>query len=868
VPEVSPARVRAHPNGSSRHPDALVESYRRLAEVFHHVLSEQSLDTLLDRVADTLADLVPYDALHIYEADQVRRELIPVLARSDWESEIMRTRPAFGQGITGWAVDKREPVLANDAHLDSRVAFIPGTPAEPEALISIPLIARGALKGALNVYRVGDGAAFADDEFELAKWFGDAAALALDNAQVRARLEHQAQTDSLTGLYNHRNFHERLRAELTRASRARDTVALLMFDIDEFKRVNDICGHGVGDEILVALGDLTTSLVRTSDVVCRIGGEEFAVIMPSCDAGDALGLARRLTERLGARPDDAAGEITISVGIAQGPANAGNPRGLVACAESAMMAAKVRGKNRIVVYSGESDERPDRHEPGRDVRSMAHLKMLQSVAGRLNRLNTVREIAEAIVAELRGLIDYHSCRVYLVEGDEIVPVAVKGDGVTEERQVQALRIKLGVGVTGHVAQTGRSVLAANALDCEYAIQIPGTEVVDESAIAVPLRYGSNVTGVVFLSKLGVGQFDENDLRLLEVLAGYAAVSLENARLYESLRREAEHAKAWLEFADAISDAESPEGIAVETVQATARLLECELASLWLEELRVGDFVCAATSGSDDDPVAEAFSSYRLPRLEAEALMEMTVTPRLVLADDLGRFFRQADLKALGPVAVASLPSGHGVRGWLAVGKPAGPNGVFSDERLRLLEGLSYRAAMALQKARLARDQQQSLHVADALLDYARLLARAEAGDEVETSIVRQAAEILGANEVSLWLQAEIGGDLAAVAVSSSSSEDDDHRALVLGATFPAEVAEPFSHRPEPFVLTPEEYREIPGAVEVARGRDAAIAAFSLDGGRMGFLVACARDGCSFSELQLKMLAGLADQAKLAVSGTR
>ena len=93
------------------------------------------------------AELIPYDALHIYEADTTRRELIPVLARTDWENEIMRTRPAFGQGITGWAVDKREPVLANDAHLDSRVAFIPGTPAEPEALISIPLIARGVAQG-------------------------------------------------------------------------------------------------------------------------------------------------------------------------------------------------------------------------------------------------------------------------------------------------------------------------------------------------------------------------------------------------------------------------------------------------------------------------------------------------------------------------------------------------------------------------------------------------------------------------------------------------------------------------------------------------------------------------------------------------
>ena len=127
--------------------------------------------------------------------------------------------------------------------------------------------------------------------------------------------------------------------------------------------------------------------------------------------------------------------------------NAGNPRDLVDCAESAMMAAKARGKNRIVVYAGDIAERPGAHDAARDVRSVAHLKMLQSVAARLNRLSSVKDIAEAIVGELRGLIDYHSCRVYFVEGNYVVPVAVKGDGVTEEQQVQALRIELGTGIT-------------------------------------------------------------------------------------------------------------------------------------------------------------------------------------------------------------------------------------------------------------------------------------------------------------------------------------------------------------------------------------------------------------------------------------
>ena len=133
-----------------------VEPYRRLAEIFHDVLSEESLDALLERIADALADLVPYEDVHIYQADEAKRELTPVLARSKWANEVMSETFGFGEGITGWAVEHREPVLTNRAHLDPRVRFVPGTPVDPEALIAVPLIARGRLKGVLNVYRVGE----------------------------------------------------------------------------------------------------------------------------------------------------------------------------------------------------------------------------------------------------------------------------------------------------------------------------------------------------------------------------------------------------------------------------------------------------------------------------------------------------------------------------------------------------------------------------------------------------------------------------------------------------------------------------------------------------------------------------------------
>ena len=113
---------------------------------------------------------------------------------------------------------------------------------------------------------------------------------------------------------------------------------------------------------------------------------------------------------------------------------------------------------------------------------------------------------------------------------------------------------MGEGITGRAVATGEALLVPNALECEFAKRIPGTDELEESLAAVPLRYGSRVTGAIVISKLGTDQFDEDDVRLLEVLAGQASVALENARLYEQQRREAEGAKALLAFADQLSQA--------------------------------------------------------------------------------------------------------------------------------------------------------------------------------------------------------------------------------------------------------------------------------------------------------------------------
>src|SRR5918994_134450 len=671
TPSQSAPRMRLVSDALAPGPEPSVDSYRRLADVFHDLLSEQGLDSLLVRIADTLDEIVPYGALHIYEADEPKRELVPALVRSEYADEILSERFPFGEGITGWAVEHREPVLANQAHLDPRVRFVPGTPLEPEALIVVPLVARGALKGTLNVYRIGEDASFSEKEFELAKRLGHAAALALDNAHIRARLEREAQTDSLTGLYNHRHFHERLRRELTRASSAHENVAVVMIDIDDFKKVNDVFGHAVGDQVLAELADHLRATVRTSDVVCRIGGEEFAVIVPDSNETQTVALATRLADRLDKVELELAGRIAVSIGIAQGPQHAANPRELVACAEAAMMTAKARGKNRVVFFDDSDTERPAGSDTRReDIRSIAHLKMLQSLAGKLNRSNDVREIGMAIANELRQLIDYHNCRIFLRDGEELSPIAFQGELTTSHRTAaQLFRTRVGEGLTGHVVETGEPLLLHDAARYEFAVSVEGTASIEESIIAVPLNYGTRVTGAIVVSKLGLRQFDEDDLRLLEVLAGHAAVSLENARLYEAQRREAESAKALLEFGRDLAAAEGLQRVLGRVVDGAAQLIAAPHASLWLQE-QSGDVVERARAGTD---------SIVGDRIRTGSFGE-TVAP-FVLSD---------------PPAVIAPFSVEGRWGAIAVASPDATD--FGERELELLGGLAHQAKLAIANA--------------------------------------------------------------------------------------------------------------------------------------------------------------------------
>ena len=223
---------------------------------------------------------------------------------------------------------------------------------EAKSSIGYPLICQGDLLGviAFDAVNVRE---FSLKERDLFESIAGQVALAIYNAQLFAKLEHLSITDGLTSLYNHRYFQERLIEELDRAKRNLSHLSLVMLDVDNFKKYNDCYGHPRGDMLLRTLARVIESSVRNFDVVCRYGGEEFAVILPNCDREGAKAIAERIrgaceSYHFPGREKQPGGKITLSIGVASYPGAKDNGQ-LLHFADKALYSAK-HYKNRVECY--------------------------------------------------------------------------------------------------------------------------------------------------------------------------------------------------------------------------------------------------------------------------------------------------------------------------------------------------------------------------------------------------------------------------------------------------------------------------------------------------------------------------------------
>jgi diguanylate cyclase (GGDEF)-like protein len=705
-----------------------------LSGITHLLVSAGPPDRVLAAVADALTEVIPHDTLTLFQVDEPLRVLRPILVRDAYAQEILAMGPfPYGRGITGTVAETRTPQLINDVHLDPRAARIPNTPDEPESMLAIPLLARDELKGVLCLYRLGEGNHFSLQEFKVAILFSELAALAIDNSMIRARLEAEVVTDHLTALYNHRFFHERLAEELRRANRQRSTVGLLIYDIDDFKRVNDTYGHLVGDQVLQGVASVSRETCRLEDIICRIGGEEFGVILPGAALEEAVILAERVRAGIASVSFPLVGRITVSVGVAEGPMHASSPRELITCADLALLEAKARGKDRVLVYGGrlagtargadlDGGEAVAALERGDlegtavngqgmharlaglaargEMRSVAHLKLLHSLSAKLNRLNDVQQIGEVITAELKSLIDYHNCRVFLLhpDGETLIPIAFRGSlSEYQGETFDALLLKVGEGLTGHVALTGESYYTPDADNDPYAVTIPGTPDLAESILAVPLRYADRVIGVVVLSKLGIDQFDEEDMRLLEALASNAATAFENARLLQVEHEAAEISGALLRLSTALTNVNDPVGVLKEAVAAVPSMISCAEVGAWIRDVASGDFRLITSSGIQP-AFADKLANHVVPAGTAAQFLlsieEPFVLPKLVAATVPREYLLMEEVRETLVCPIRWEPDGLGAFTMTVPTKDA----KFSDRDIQYGRGIADITSLALGNA--------------------------------------------------------------------------------------------------------------------------------------------------------------------------
>jgi diguanylate cyclase (GGDEF)-like protein len=320
-----------------------LDGERLLLGVTERLLQTRELDATFEAIAETLETVLPYDTLTIYRVDEAAGLLRPVLARDQFADEIMKATLPIGTGITGSVVQRGEAEMVNDAGQDPRVVNVPGTPDDDyESIIVAPLHGPTGVMGALNLYRIGRD--FEPGELDLAKLYANHAAIALDNALLYQQLREAARHDPLTGLLHHGVFQEAL-ADLVEAG----PVAVLMIDLDDFRSFNNQFGHQAGDRLLRRIADGLRRSVRTGDLVCRYGGDEFALILPATDESGARAVARKVLRRFTQlRSGDDGSRVGASIGSAAFPQDATDARDLVSIADTALFVAKHFGKGRAV----------------------------------------------------------------------------------------------------------------------------------------------------------------------------------------------------------------------------------------------------------------------------------------------------------------------------------------------------------------------------------------------------------------------------------------------------------------------------------------------------------------------------------------
>jgi diguanylate cyclase (GGDEF)-like protein len=347
----------------------LNRTYAELRRHLHHmtVLHEVNLriasaldpDEVLAGVLDSLGQMLAYRTAAVYLMD-----LDVVVPLDGPHTVIPATTPPrlrAGRAFDEGPLDMPEGSVASDdstvveAMRDQQtVGRVTGSGA---LQLVVPLRAGGRSLGALELVL---GEALAEDDVKLVELLAAGAAVALQNAYLYQETQRLATTDALTGLSNYRHFHDLLTLEVQRARRMDYPIGLIIMDLDHFKLVNDRHGHPIGDATLRLVAEQLRKRLRRTDVVGRIGGEEFAAILPGDSLAEVAIVAEKLRRSVENLPPVRGGMtdtptlVTLSLGGTSLSADSVGVEQLIGCADQALYQAKHNGRNQVRLWTDPS----------------------------------------------------------------------------------------------------------------------------------------------------------------------------------------------------------------------------------------------------------------------------------------------------------------------------------------------------------------------------------------------------------------------------------------------------------------------------------------------------------------------------------
>jgi diguanylate cyclase (GGDEF)-like protein len=302
--------------------------------------STHDLSGIVAVLVDTALLAVPADAAVYYRLVAMPGELEAVDARG----VVVEGLTLDGSGLAGYAA------LTLDTAVVPGPALLSGREPPAVAAVAVPVVSLGRPVGVLAAYGTSVARPFTSDEVHALQNIVRQAEVAIANVELHAQAQRDALTDGVTGLWNRRQFDLRCRDAQAAATRFGEPYALIVFDVDDFKRVNDDYDHFTGDAALIHLAAILRRSSREVDVVARWGGEEFTILVQRAGFEEACVVAERVRTQLRADPLVYKGEVvtfTVSAGVACYPDSGDSPRAVLAGADAALLRAKAAGKDRV-----------------------------------------------------------------------------------------------------------------------------------------------------------------------------------------------------------------------------------------------------------------------------------------------------------------------------------------------------------------------------------------------------------------------------------------------------------------------------------------------------------------------------------------